>query len=255
MRRSRQPATCPCLATGLWRASGGASAVTGAGRLRRTPAGARRPRDGRDVRPRGTRPQGARHRPPGRPRGSPERCAALGCPPWGCRGDGALVIGSTVGAGAAPAEEGEFIADGAAWVWDRAARLTRLAESPVARRVRVRGFLPRQPIAIQTRIPRTGTYPRSHVRRWTSGCGDALRPQADRVEVGLDEVRAWPRRGETRPSRVLGAPVGGTRAACRCAEAHALQRLWPGRECGTAGEQAALQGPRVTPDGKLLCAA
>src|SRR5229473_3938812 len=44
----------------------------------------------------------------------------------------------------------------------------------------------------------------------------------------------------------------GTRAShalCDPGGAQALHRLWPGRECGAAGDQSALQGPRVVLDG------
>src|SRR5216683_2891501 len=48
------------------------------------------------------------------------------------------------------------------------------------------------------------------------------------------------------------ALYGGTRpsyALCDIGGAQALHRLWPGRECGAAGDQSALQGPRVVLDG------
>jgi hypothetical protein len=49
----------------------------------------------------------------------------------------ALVIGYLRRLGAAHAEVVEFIADGAAWIWDRTERLTRLAEIPAAKLVEV----------------------------------------------------------------------------------------------------------------------
>src|SRR6266478_2065716 len=47
------------------------------------------------------------------------------------------------------------------------------------------------------------------------------------------------------------ALCGGTRAShalCGTGGAQALDRLWPGRECRTAGDQSALQGTRVLLD-------
>jgi hypothetical protein len=54
----------------------------------------------------------------------------------------ALVIGYLRLLGAAPAEVVECIAAGAEWMWDRTARLTRLAEIPAAKRVEVLDFSP-----------------------------------------------------------------------------------------------------------------
>jgi hypothetical protein len=100
----------------------------------------------------------------------------------------ALVIGSLRLLGAAHAEVVEFIADGAAWIWDRTERLTRLAEIPAAKLVEVLDFSHASPYLYETittdrRLSKTQRQ--ALYKRWRH----ALRHQADGVEVVLEALR------------------------------------------------------------------
>jgi hypothetical protein len=101
----------------------------------------------------------------------------------------ALVIGSLRLLGAAHAEVVELSADGAAWIWDRPERLTRLAEMPAAKLVEVLDFYHASQYLYETlatdrrlsKVQRQALYKRLR---------HALRHQADGVEVVMEEVRA-----------------------------------------------------------------
>jgi len=123
--------------------------------------------------------------------GQPER---LGLPLYDALiGDaeatGALVIGSLRLLGAAHAEVVEFIADSAAWMWDRTERLTRLAEIPAAKLVEVLDFYHASPYLYET-IATERRLSKAQRQALYKRLRHALRHQADGVEVVMEELRA-----------------------------------------------------------------
>jgi hypothetical protein len=101
----------------------------------------------------------------------------------------ALVIGYLRLLGAAHAEVVEFIADGAAWIWDRTERLTRLAEIPAAKLVEVLDFYHASQYLYET-IATERRLSKAQRQALYKRLRHALRHQADGVEVVLEELRA-----------------------------------------------------------------
>src|SRR6266481_4602144 len=93
----------------------------------------------------------------------------------------ALVIGSLRLLGAAHAEVVEFIADGAAWIWDRTERLTRLAEIPAAKLVEVLDFYHASQYLSET-IATCRHMPKAQRQALYKRLRHVLRHQADGVE-------------------------------------------------------------------------
>jgi hypothetical protein len=101
----------------------------------------------------------------------------------------ALLIGYLRLLGAAYADVVEFIADGAAWIWHRVERLSRLAEIPAAKLVEVLDFYHASQYLYETlatgrrmsKAQRQALYKRLR---------HALRHKADGVEVVMEELRA-----------------------------------------------------------------
>jgi hypothetical protein len=100
----------------------------------------------------------------------------------------ALVIGYLRLLGAARAEVVEFIADGAAWIWDRTERLTRLAEIPAARLVEVLDFYYASQYLYET-IATDRRLSKAQRQALYKRLRHALRHKADGVEVVLEELR------------------------------------------------------------------
>jgi hypothetical protein len=101
----------------------------------------------------------------------------------------ALVIGYLRLLGAAHAEVVEFIADGAAWIWDRTERLTRLAEIPAAKLVEVLDFYHASQYLYET-IATERRLSKAQRQALYKRLRHALRHQADGVEVVMEELRA-----------------------------------------------------------------
>jgi hypothetical protein len=100
----------------------------------------------------------------------------------------ALVIGYLRLLGAAHAEVVEFIADGAAWIWDRTERLTRLAEIPAAKLVEVLDFYHASQYLSET-IATCRNMPKAQRQALYKRLRHVLRHQADGVEVVMEELR------------------------------------------------------------------
>jgi hypothetical protein len=100
----------------------------------------------------------------------------------------ALVIGYLRLLGAAHAAVVEFIADGAAWIWDRTERLTRLAEIPAAKLVEVLDFYHASQYLSET-IATSRHLSQAQRRALYKRLRHALRHQADGVEVVLEALR------------------------------------------------------------------
>src|SRR5256884_5843663 len=101
----------------------------------------------------------------------------------------ALVIGYLRLLGAAHAKVVEFIADGAAWMWDRTERLTRLAEIPAAKLVEVLDFYHASQYLSET-IATDRRLSKAQRQALYKRLRHALRHQADGVEVVMEELRA-----------------------------------------------------------------
>ena len=101
----------------------------------------------------------------------------------------ALVIGYLRLLGAAHAEVVEFVADGAAWIWDRTERLTRLAEIPAAKLVEVLDFYHASQYLSET-IATDRRLSKAQRQALYKRLRHALRHQADGVEVVMEALRA-----------------------------------------------------------------
>ena len=101
----------------------------------------------------------------------------------------ALVIGYLRLLGAAHAEVVEFIADGAAWIWDRTERLTRLAEIPAVKLVEVLDFYHASQYLYET-IATDRRLSKAQRQALYKRLRHALRHQADGVEVVMEALRA-----------------------------------------------------------------
>jgi hypothetical protein len=101
----------------------------------------------------------------------------------------ALVIGYLRLLGAAHAEVVECIADGAAWIWDRTERLTRLAEMPAAKLVEVLDFYHASHYLSET-IATDRRLSKAQRQALYKRLRHALRHQADGVEVVMEALRA-----------------------------------------------------------------
>ncbi len=101
----------------------------------------------------------------------------------------ARVIGSLRLLGAAHAAVVEFIADGAAWIWDRTERLTRLAEIPAAKLVEVLDFYHASQYLYET-IATDRRLSKAQRQALYKRLRHALRHQADGVEVVMEALRA-----------------------------------------------------------------
>lgn len=163
----------------------------------------------------------------------------------------ALLIGYVRLLGAAYADGVEFIADGAEWIWHRVERLRTMAEIPAAKLVEVLDFYHASQYLSET-LATCRHLPKAQRHTLYKRLRHVLRHQADGVEVVMEAFAhvGYDTAEQGHPAGL--ALCGGTRAShalCDLGGAPALHWLWPGRECGTAGDQSALQGPRVLLDG------
>ena len=120
----------------------------------------------------------------------------------------ALLIGYLRLLGAASADVGEFIADGAEWIWKRVERLRTLAEIPAVKLVEVLDFYHASQYLSET-IATSRHLPQAQRRALYKRLRHALRHQADGVEVVLEALRtlATKQRGKaiTRALRYIEA--------------------------------------------------
>jgi hypothetical protein len=135
----------------------------------------------------------------------------------------ALVIGYLRLLGAAHAEVVEFIADGAAWIWDRTERLTRLAEIPAAKLVEVLDFYHASQYLSET-IATCRTMPKAQRQALYKRLRHALRHQADGVEVVVEALRtlATTQRGKAIPRALRYMEAHAHRMRYVTLEAHKL---------------------------------
>ncbi len=101
----------------------------------------------------------------------------------------ALLIGYVRLLGAAYADVVECIADGAAWMWHRVERLSRLAEMPAAKLVEVLDFSHASQYLSET-IATCRNMPKAQRQVLYKRLRHALRHQADGVEVVMEALRA-----------------------------------------------------------------
>ena len=162
----------------------------------------------------------------------------------------ALLIGYLRLLGAASADVVEFIADGAEWIWHRVERLRTLAEIPAAKLVEVLDFYHASQYLSET-IATCRTMPKAQRQALYKRLRHALRHQTDGVEVVQEALRALAtttsEQGHPACLGLSGDPCA-SHAVCDAGGAQAPHRFWPGRECGAAGGQSALQGSRVILD-------
>jgi hypothetical protein len=83
----------------------------------------------------------------------------------------------------------EFIADGAAWIWHRVERLSRLAEIPAAKLVEVLDFSHASPYLSET-LATCRHMPKAQRQALYKRLRHALRHKADGVEVVMEALRA-----------------------------------------------------------------
>ena len=135
----------------------------------------------------------------------------------------ALVIGSLRLLGAAHAAVVEFIADGAAWIWDRTERLTRLAEIPAAKLVEVLDFYHASQYLSET-IATCRTMPKAQLQALYKRLRHALRHQADGVGVVMEALRtlATTQRGKAIPRALRYMEAHAHRMRYVTLEAHKL---------------------------------
>src|SRR2546426_5180661 len=100
----------------------------------------------------------------------------------------ALLIGSLRLLGAAYADVVEFIADGAAWMWNRVERLSSLAEIPAAKLVEVLDFYHASPYLYET-IATDRSMSKAQRQALYKRLRHALRHKADGVEVVMEALR------------------------------------------------------------------
>ena len=122
----------------------------------------------------------------------------------------ALLIGSLRLLGAAYADVGECIADGAAWMWKRVERLSRLAEIPASKLVEVLDFYHASQYLSET-IATGRSMSKAQRQALYKRLRHARRHKTDGVEVVMEELRVL---ATTRPGKAI------TRAL-RSVEAHA----------------------------------
>jgi hypothetical protein len=116
----------------------------------------------------------------------------------------ALLIGSVRLLGAASAEVGEGIADGAEWLWHRGERLGTLAEIPAATGVAVLDFSHASPYLSET-IATCHSMPKAQRHALYKRVRHALRHQTDGVEVGQEALQGL---APTHRSKAIARALG-----------------------------------------------
>jgi hypothetical protein len=120
----------------------------------------------------------------------------------------ALLIGYLRLLGAAYADVVEFIADGAAWIWHRVERLSRLAEIPAAKLVEVLDFYHASQYLYET-IATGRSMSKAQCQALYKRLRHVLRHKADGVEVVLEELRAL---ATTRRGKAITRALGYVKA-------------------------------------------
>jgi len=120
----------------------------------------------------------------------------------------ALVIGYVRLLGAAYADVGECIADGAEWIWKRVERLRTLAEIPATTVVEVLDFYHASQYLSET-LATCRTMPKAQRQALYKRLRHALRHQTDGVEVGQE---AWRTLATTHRSQAIPRALGSVEA-------------------------------------------